>query len=66
MRTLKISVIATLIATAVSFWAGQLGVMQKLWPEHPQLAGFFLMFVTCIAVQIFWPDEWLGAPREKR
>jgi hypothetical protein len=66
MRTLKISLIATLIATAVSFWAGQLGVMQKMWPEHPQLAGFFLTLVTCIVVQIFWPSEWLGGSQAKK
>jgi hypothetical protein len=65
MRTLKISLIATLIATAVSFWAGQFGVMQKIWPEHPQLAGFFLTLVTCIVVQIAWPKEWLGGQRDK-
>jgi NO-binding membrane sensor protein with MHYT domain len=60
MRTLKISLIATAIATGFSFWAGRFGVMQKLWPEHPQLAGFFLTLAICIAVQIVWPKEWLG------
>ncbi len=55
MRTLKITLIATAIATAVSFWAGQLGLMQKLWPEHPQMAGFLLTLATCIIVQIVWP-----------
>lgn len=65
MRTLKISLIATLIATAVGFWAGELRVLQKMWPEHPQLAGFFLTFVTCIVVQLMWPKEWLGGQRHK-
>ena len=65
MRTLKISLIATLIATAVSFWAGELGVMQKMWPEHPQLAGFFLCLVTCLVVQLVWPAEWLGGQSNK-
>jgi hypothetical protein len=55
MRTLKISLIATVVATAASFWAGRLGLMQKIWPAHPQMAGFLLMLVTCIAVQILWP-----------
>ena len=59
MRTLKITLIATLIATAASFWAQGLGLLQKLWPEHPQLAGFFLTLVTCILVQVVWPKEWL-------
>ena len=55
MRTLKITLIATAIATAVSFWAGELGLMKKLWPDHPQMPGFLLALVTCIAVQILWP-----------
>jgi len=59
MRTLKITLLATAIATAASFWAGQLGLMQRLWPEHPQLASFFLCLVACLAVQVFWPKEWL-------
>jgi len=66
MRTLKISLIATLIATAVSFWFGQFGLMHKIWPEHPQWAGFFVMLVTCIVVQLVWPKEWLGGQRNKR
>jgi len=57
MRTLKLTLIATLIATAVGFWAGELRVLQKMWPEHPQLAGFFLTFVTCILVQVLWPKD---------
>ena len=55
MRTLKISLIATAIATAASFWAGRLGLMQKMWPAHPQMAGFLLTLITCIVVQIAWP-----------
>jgi hypothetical protein len=65
MRTLKITLIATLIATAVSFWASGLGLTHKMWPEHPQLAGFFLTLFTCIAVQVLWPKEWLAGPRDK-
>ncbi|HVM91741.1 MAG TPA: hypothetical protein VMT67_02960 [Terriglobales bacterium] len=64
MRTLKITLIATVIATAVSFWASQLGVLHRLWPEHPQLAGFFLTLVTCIVVQLCWPEEWLGSKKK--
>ena len=60
MRTLKITLTATVIATVVSFWAGGLGLTQKLWPEHPQLAGFLLTLVTCVVVQLVWPEEWLG------
>jgi hypothetical protein len=65
MRTLKISLIATLIATVASFWAGELGLMRRMWPEHPQLAGFFFTLAICIAVQLLWPKEWLGGRRAK-
>lgn len=65
MQTLKITLIATLIATVVSFWFGQLGLMQKMWPEHPQMAGFFVSLVACILVQLMWPKEWLGGQSNK-
>lgn len=65
MRTLKITLIATAIATGVSFWAGELGLMRRLWPEHPQLASFVLCLVACIAVQLFWPNEWLDGHGNK-
>jgi hypothetical protein len=55
MRTLKISLIASVIATVASFWVAELGVTQKIWPEHPQMAGFLITLVTAIAVQIAWP-----------
>jgi hypothetical protein len=65
MRTLKITVIATVIATAVGFWAGQLGWLRRISPEHPHWAGFFLTFAICIAAQLLWPEEWLGGRRGK-
>lgn len=65
MRTLKITLIATVIATAASFWAGRLGLLQKFWPEHPQLASFFLCLVACLAVQLFWPRAWLDGPSRR-
>lgn len=65
MRTLKISLIATVIATGFSFWAARLGMMQKMWPEHPQWASFFMTFAVCIVVQLAWPKEWLGKPHDR-
>lgn len=55
MTTLKITLIATLIGTAVGFWAWALHLTRILWPEHPQLAGFFLTLVTTVVVQLAWP-----------
>lgn len=65
MRTLKISLIATAIATAFSFWAARFNVMESVWPEHPQVAGFLFVLVICIVVQIAWPKEWLSGQRDK-
>jgi hypothetical protein len=41
MRTLKISLIASLIGTAAGFWAWKLDLTKMFWPAHPQLAAFF-------------------------
>jgi len=60
MQTLKVSLIATLIATGASFWFAHLGLMQRMWPEHPQVAGFLVCLGTCFLVQAMWPKEWLG------
>lgn len=57
MRTLKISFIATLIGTAAGFWAWKLDLTKIFWPQHPQLAGFFLTLVVTVAVQLTWPAD---------
>jgi hypothetical protein len=58
MRSFKISLIASLIGTAAGFWAWRLDLTKKMfWPEHPQLAGFFLTIVVAIAVQLNWPAD---------
>jgi hypothetical protein len=65
MRTLRISLIASVIATVVSFWASGLGVTHRIWPDHPQMAGFLLTLVTAIAVQMAWPLMGLSGHRDK-
>jgi hypothetical protein len=55
MKTLKTSLIASLIATAAGFGAWEFGVAQRMWPTHPQMADFLLVLFTAIAVQIAWP-----------
>ncbi len=55
MKTLKTSLIASLIATAAGFAAWEFGVAQRIWPAHPQMADFLLVLVTGIVVQIIWP-----------
>jgi hypothetical protein len=57
MRTLKISLIASLIGTAAGYWAWRLDLTRLFWPSHPQLAGFFLTVMVAIAVQLSWPAD---------
>jgi hypothetical protein len=53
----KITLIASLIGTAVGFWAWYLNLTKMVWPEHPQLAGFFLTLIATVAIQIAWPKD---------
>ncbi len=55
MKTLKATLAATLIATAAGWGAWELGIAQKVWPDHPQLFDFLLVLATGIVVQIAWP-----------
>jgi hypothetical protein len=53
----KITLIASLIGTAAGLLAWELDVTKRVWPAHPQLAGFFLTIVITIAVQLTWPTD---------
>jgi hypothetical protein len=55
MRPVKLSLIASLIGTAVGLAAWLLGLGQIIWPAHPQLASFLLTLVTTIVIQVAWP-----------
>ena len=55
MKTLKISLIASLIGTAVGLGSWLFGLGQVMWPAHPQMASFLLTLVTTIVIQISWP-----------
>jgi hypothetical protein len=50
MKTLKISLIATVAATAAWF----MGIPQAIWPAHPQVADVALALVTCVLLQVAW------------
>jgi len=54
MKTLKVSLIATLIGTAVGLGSWMLGLGRVLWPAHPQMASFLLTLVTTIVIQMNW------------
>ncbi len=55
MKTLKLTLIATGIGTAVGLGAWLFGLGQIIWPAHPQIASFLLTLVTTIGIQITWP-----------
>ena len=55
METLKTSLVASLIATAVGLAAWELGLARLMWPAHPQIADFLLVLVTAIVIQLIWP-----------
>lgn len=55
MKTLKTSLIASSIGSAVGLAAWALGIGQRMWPAHPQLSCFLLTIATTIVVQIAWP-----------
>jgi hypothetical protein len=52
MKTLKISLVATIAATL----AWKLGIPYRIWPSHPQLADFLLALIMCVILQIAWTD----------
>jgi len=52
MKTLKISVVATL-AAMLAWW---LDFPQRVWPGHPQFAAFLMALVLCVLLQIVWTD----------
>jgi len=55
MKTLKISLIASLIGTALGLGAWMFGLGRIIWPAHPQMACFLLTLVATIVIQILWP-----------
>ncbi len=55
MKTLQVSLIASLIGTAVGLGSWVFGLGRIIWPSHPQMVSFLLTLVTTIVIQIIWP-----------
>jgi len=55
MKTLKVSLIASLIGTAAGLGSWMFGLARIIWPAHPQMASFLLTLVTTIVIQSSWP-----------
>jgi len=52
MKTLKISLVATIAATVM--WL--LRIPHKVWPSHPYFADFLLTLLMTVVIQISWSD----------
>jgi hypothetical protein len=53
MRTLKVSLAASVIGTGV--W--MLGLSRLLWPAHPYLGVFFITLIATVVLMYVWPDQ---------
>jgi hypothetical protein len=71
MKTLEITLIASLIGTAVGLGSWMLGLGRIMWPAHPQMACFLLTLATTIVIQVAWPrltetnSQWIIPPIEE-
>lgn len=52
MKTLKASVLASVIGTA----AWMLGLSRAIWPAHPPWAVFFLTLGATVVLRYIWPE----------
>ena len=62
MKTLKISVVATIAAT-VGWW---LRIPHKIWPAHPYLADVLVSLALCVVLQVVWSDPKKPDPKKDR
>lgn len=52
MKTLKVSLIATVIGTGA--WLS--GLAGMIWPSHPMLAVLFLTIATTVGLGLSWSE----------
>ena len=52
MKTLKITVVATLALT-LAWW---LEIPHRIWPGHPMLADLMMGVVLCVLLQVLWVE----------
>lgn len=62
MKTLKITVVATLAMT-VAWW---LRLPHRFWPSHPYLADTVMALVLCLVLQAVWTDHKAKSRKEGR
>jgi len=61
MKTLKITLVATIAAT-LAWW---LRLPHKIWPSHPYLADLLLSLVLCAVLQFTWSEPKKPDPRKE-
>ncbi|MBZ5686018.1 MAG: hypothetical protein LAP86_13380 [Acidobacteriia bacterium] len=52
MKTLKISVVAT-IALTLAWW---LRIPHRMWPAHPMRADLLMGLALCVLLQVVWVE----------
>jgi len=52
MKTLEVSLIASLIRTAARLGSWVFGLGQIIWPARPQMVCFLLTLLTTIVIQM--------------
>jgi hypothetical protein len=53
MKTLKISIVATL--AIILAW--KIRLPHRVWPVHPQLASFLIAIAICVILQLAWTEQ---------
>ena len=53
MKTLKVSLIASVVGTGL--WLS--GLASMIWPSHPMLAVLFLTIATTVGLWFAWPNR---------
>jgi hypothetical protein len=45
-----------MVATLAATLAWLLRLPHKLWPEHPQFAGFLMALILCLVLEVVWTN----------
>jgi hypothetical protein len=62
MKTLKISLVATL-ASMLVWW---LRFPHRIWPAHPYFADFLIALILCVVLPLVWSDPASELKRQDR
>jgi membrane protein YdbS with pleckstrin-like domain len=57
VSSVRSTLAATLIATAVGVGVWFFGIARVIWPAHPQVAALLITVVASIVVKRLWSDD---------